>query len=181
MDAIHRVSIIPRGVQALGYTLALPTEDRYLMTKTELTSRIKFALGGRVAEELIFGEVSTGAQNDLERATAIARSMITEYGMSEKLGPLTYRKRGQPFMGREWAVPGGEEYGERTADEIDTETRTIIEKAYEEVRTILSDKRDLLVRMAKLLLEKEVLEGDELKALLNGTIPETGMTIDRTA
>ena len=181
MDAIHRVSIIPRGVQALGYTLALPTEDRYLMTKTELTSRIKFALGGRVAEELIFGEVSTGAQNDLERATAIARSMITEYGMSEKLGPLTYRKRGQPFMGREWAVPGGEEYGERTADEIDTETRTIIEKAYEEVRTILSDKRDLLVRMAKLLLEKEVLEGDELKALLNGTLPETGITIDRTA
>ncbi|MBM3324812.1 MAG: ATP-dependent zinc metalloprotease FtsH, partial [Calditrichaeota bacterium] len=91
MDAIHRVSIIPRGVQALGYTLALPTEDRYLMTKTELLSRIKFALGGRVAEELIFGEVSTGAQNDLERATAIARSMITEYGMSERLGPLTYR------------------------------------------------------------------------------------------
>jgi cell division protease FtsH len=181
MDAIHRVSIIPRGVQALGYTLALPTEDRYLMTKTELTSRIKFALGGRVAEELIFGEVSTGAQNDLERATAIARSMITEYGMSERLGPLTYRKRGQPFMGREWAVPGGEEYGERTADEIDMETRTIIEQAYEEVRTILSDKRDLLVRMAKLLLEKEVLEGDELKALLNGTLPETGITIDRTA
>jgi len=181
MDAIHRVSIIPRGVQALGYTLALPTEDRYLMTKTELTSRIKFALGGRVAEELIFGEVSTGSQNDLERATAIARSMITEYGMSEKLGPLTYRKRGQPFMGREWAVPGGEEYGERTADEIDVEARTIIEKAYEEVRTILSSKRDLLVRMAKLLLEKEVLEGDELKALLNGTLPETGITIDRTA
>jgi cell division protease FtsH len=181
MDAIHRVSIIPRGVQALGYTLALPTEDRYLMTKTELTSRIKFALGGRVAEELIFGEVSTGAQNDLERATAIARSMITEYGMSERLGPLTYRKRGQPFMGREWAMPGNEEYGERTADEIDAETKAIIEKAYEEVRKILNDKRELLVRMAKLLLEKEVLEGDELKALLNGTIPDTGMTIDRTA
>jgi cell division protease FtsH len=183
MDAIHRVSIIPRGVQALGYTLALPTEDRYLMTKTELLSRIKFALGGRVAEELIFGEVSTGAQNDLERATAIARSMITEYGMSEKLGPLTYRKRGQPFLGlgREWAMPGSQEYGERTADDIDAEARDIIEKAYDEVRTILTEKRERLIHIAKLLLEKEVLEGDELKNLLNGTVPELGTTVDRSA
>lgn len=181
MDVIHRVSIIPRGVQALGYTLALPTEDRYLMTKTELTSRIKFALGGRVAEELIFGEVSTGAQNDLERATSIARSMVTEYGMSERLGPLTYRKRGQPFLGREWSLPGGEEYGERTADEIDREVKAIVEKAYEEIQTILVEKKDVLVRMAKVLLEKEVLEGDELKGLLDGTLPESGATIDRTA
>jgi cell division protease FtsH len=183
MDAIHRVSIIPRGVQALGYTLALPTEDRYLMTKTELLSRIKFALGGRVAEELIFGEVSTGAQNDLERATAIARSMITEYGMSERLGPLTYRKRGQPFLGlgREWAMPGSQEYGERTADDIDAEARDIIEKAYDEVRTILTEKKERLIYIAKLLLEKEVLEGDELKNLLNGTIPELGTTVDRSA
>jgi cell division protease FtsH len=181
MDAIHRVSIIPRGVQALGYTLALPTEDRYLMTKTELTSRIKFALGGRVAEELVFGEVSTGAQNDLERATAVARSMVTEYGMSERLGPLTYRQRGQPFMGREWPLSGSAEYGEHTADEIDAEVKTIVEKAYEEVRDILAEKKEILVRIAKLLLEKEVLEGDELKNLLDGTVPEQGASIDRTA
>ncbi len=181
MDAIHRVSIIPRGVQALGYTLALPTEDRYLMTKTELTSRIKFALGGRVAEELIFGEVSTGAQNDLERATGVARSMVTEYGMSERLGPLTYRQRGQPFMGREWPLGGSAEYGEHTADQIDAEVKAIVEEAYEEVRTILTEKKEILVRIAKLLLEKEVLEGDELKNLLDGTVPEQGASIDRTA
>jgi cell division protease FtsH len=181
MDAIHRVSIIPRGVQALGYTLALPTEDRYLMTKTELTSRIKFALGGRVAEELIFGEVSTGAQNDLERATGVARSMVTEYGMSERLGPLTYRQRGQPIMGREWPLGGSAEYGEHTADEIDAEVKAIVEEAYEEVRIILTEKKEILVRIAKLLLEKEVLEGDELRNLLDGIVPEQGASIDRTA
>ena len=101
--------------------------------------------------------------------------------MSERLGPLTCRQRGQPFMGREWPLGGSAEYGEHTADEIDAEVKAIVEEAYEEVRTILTEKKEILVRIAKLLLEKEVLEGDELKNLLDGTVPEQGASIDRTA
>jgi len=165
VDPVHRVSIIPRGVAALGYTLQLPTEDRYLMTKTELLNRLKVLLGGRVAEEIIFSEISTGAQNDLERATAIARSMVAEYGMSEKLGPLSYGRERRPFfLGMEF--PGSEAYSEQVAAEIDAEVRHIVESAYDDVKHLLSEKRDKLEILARLLLEKEVVEGEELQKLL---------------
>ncbi|MFQ5824140.1 MAG: ATP-dependent zinc metalloprotease FtsH [bacterium] len=166
VDPVHRVSIIPRGVAALGYTLQLPTEDRHLMTKTELLNRLKVLLGGRVAEEIIFKEISTGAQNDLERSTAIARSMVTEYGMSEKLGPLSYSKeKGLMFLGAEFGSGGA--YSEKIAAEIDDEVREIVEKAYQEIKSLLLSQKDKLVTLAKMLLEKEVVEGEELEQLLN--------------
>lgn len=167
-DPVHRVSIIPRGVAALGYTLQLPTEDRYLMTKSELEARLKVLLGGRVAEEIKFREVSTGAQNDLERATKIARSMVTEYGMSEKLGPVNYSGEHRPlFLGQEYAPQQGA-YSERVASEIDAEVQRIIREAHAEVKKILTDKRDRLELLAQTLLEKEVVEREELEEILNG-------------
>ncbi len=169
VDPVHRVSVIPRGVAALGYTLQLPTEDRYLMTRTELINRMKVLLGGRVAEEIIFGDISTGAQNDLERATSIARSMVTEYGMSKKLGPLSYaRERRAMFLGAE--MPGGEPYSEKIAAEIDEEVRTLIDGAYKDVRRLLRGKLEQLEILARRLLEKEVVEGDELREILNGKL-----------
>lgn len=165
VDPVHRVSIIPRGVAALGYTLQLPTEDRYLMTKTELLNRLQVLLGGRVAEEIIFKEISTGAQNDLERATAIARSMVTEYGMSEKLGPLSYAKEKRPmFLGADFG--GTNPNSEKVSAEIDTEIRQIVETAYTKVKKLLTSKRDKLETLAHRLLEKEVVEGDELRRIL---------------
>ena len=170
VDPVHRVSIIPRGVAALGYTLQLPTEDRYLMTRTELLNRLKVLLGGRVAEEVIFKEISTGAQNDLERGTAIARSMVTEYGMSAKLGPLSYAKEKRGFfLGAEF---GTEQHSEKVAGEIDEEVRKIVETAYAEVTRLLTKKRGKLEALAQMLLDKEVVEGEELEALLNEKKPK---------
>ncbi len=165
VDPVHRVSIIPRGVAALGYTLQLPTEDRYLMTRSELENRLKVFLGGRVAEEIVFGEVSTGAQNDLERATQIARSMVAEYGMSDKIGPVSYgdSRRGL-FLGTE--LPVTRPYSEQVAAEIDSEVRRIVEEAYAEVKELLLRKRDKLEALAQRLLQKEVVEHDELAELL---------------
>ncbi len=169
VDSVHRVSIIPRGVAALGYTLQLPTEDRYLMTRSELQNRMKVLLGGRVAEEIIFKEVSTGGQNDLERCTAIARSMVTEYGMSERMGPLSYvkEKRGL-FLGAEFG--NGEQHSEKVAGEIDTEVRELVEEAYREGAKLLKRNRDKLESLAALLLEKEVVEREELLRLLDGRV-----------
>ena len=164
-DPVHRVSIIPRGVAALGYTLQLPTEDRYLMTKSELESRLKVLLGGRVAEELTFKEISTGAQNDLERATQIARSMVVEYGMSEKLGPLSYTT-GQKSLYLGMQLPESRPYSEQIAAEIDNEVRSIVETAYEEVKNLLASKKEKLVELAKHLLEKEIVEREELYQIL---------------
>ncbi|MDZ7364045.1 MAG: ATP-dependent zinc metalloprotease FtsH [candidate division KSB1 bacterium] len=180
VDPVHRVSIIPRGVAALGYTLQLPTEDRYLMTRTELLNRLKVLLGGRVAEEIIFKEISTGAQNDLERATAIARSMVTEYGMSPRLGPLSYakEKRGL-FIGLE--LGGGEPHSEKVAGEIDEEVRTIVEEAYREVTTLLTQKKPKLEQLAQMLLEKEMVEGAELEALLNGKVSQASQPATENA
>ncbi|MDZ7374526.1 MAG: ATP-dependent zinc metalloprotease FtsH [candidate division KSB1 bacterium] len=165
VDPVHRVSIIPRGVAALGYTLQLPTEDRYLMTRGELENRLKVFLGGRVAEEIIFGEVSTGAQNDLERATQIARSMVAEYGMSERVGPVSYgdSRRGL-FLGAE--MPVTRPYSEQVAAEIDAEVRRIIDDAYSEVRQLLLEKREKLENLARRLLQKEVVEREELAEIL---------------
>jgi cell division protease FtsH len=166
VDPVNKISIIPRGIAALGYTQQLPTEDRYLMTREELLNRLYVLLGGRVAEEIVFGDVSTGAQNDLQRATDIVRSMVSEYGMGSRLGLLTYTRERRPMflditgMGRE------KEYSERTAQEIDDEMAAIMEEAHQKVRFILTEKRDVLERIAGVLLEQEVIEGEALKQLI---------------
>jgi cell division protease FtsH len=165
-DPVHRISIIPRGIAALGYTLQLPTEDRYLMTRSELLDKLAVLFGGRVAEELVFDEISTGAHNDLTRATDIARRMVIEYGMSSKFGPLAFEtKRGPAFLDGSYTPP--KEYSEETAREIDQEVARIIQETYARVRNVLTKRRDDLERLARRLLEKEVVEGDELRQLLD--------------
>ena len=166
-DPIQKISIIPRGIAALGYTLQLPTEDRFLMAKTELENKIAVLLGGRNAEELIFGEASTGAQNDLVRATDIAKSMIKSYGMSEKLGTVTFDRERQPLMMQIQAPQEKGDYSEETAREIDCEVRRIIDEQYDRVRWLLAEKKRALVEGAKALLEREVISGSDLKAILD--------------
>ncbi|MGB8992495.1 MAG: ATP-dependent zinc metalloprotease FtsH [Desulfobaccales bacterium] len=166
-DKVHRVSIIPRGIGALGYTMQLPTEDRYLMTKTELEDRMAVMMGGRVAEELIFNEISTGAQNDLYRATDIARSMVREYGMSERLGPITFERERRPLFLETMLPPGAKDYSEATALDIDQEVAALLNKAHQRARDVLDKERPILEKAAKILLDKEVLEGEELRAILN--------------
>lgn len=167
-DRVHKISIIPRGHRALGYTLQLPEEDRFLISKKELFNRIKGLLGGRVAEEIQFGDVTSGAQNDLERATQTARQMVTELGMSEKLGPVTLgRKQHEVFLGRD--IVDDRNYSEEIAFAIDQEVRAIIDGCYEEVRNLLLEKKDLLVRIAETLLEQEIIEADDLDAIIDGT------------
>jgi cell division protease FtsH len=165
-DRVTKVSIIPRGVAALGYTLQTPTEDRYLMRKAELLDRIDVLLGGRVAEELVFGDVSTGAQSDLQRVTDLARHMVTQYGMSESLGLVAFEEpRTNPFLSL-----GGSgrsrEYSEKTAQVIDDEVHAIISGARERVRETLTRRRSALDGLAKLLLEKEVVDRQGLEGLL---------------
>ena len=165
-DKVHRISIIPRGISALGYTMQLPTEDRYLMTRSELLDRLAVFLGGRVAEETIFNEISTGAQNDLERATDIARSMVKEYGMSERLGPMTFERERRSLFLEIGGMPKSE-FSEETAKIIDEEVKKIITETYTRVKEIIAKKRNKLDALAKLLLEKEVIEGDELRKIIN--------------
>jgi cell division protease FtsH len=163
-EKVHRVSIIPRGVAALGYTLQLPEEEKYLLTKEELLAKVCVLFGGRVAEELVFGEVSTGAQNDLEKATEIARAMVLDYGMSEVLGPQTFRKREHLFLD----VPFKERelVSEETARIIDAEISKILKSCYDKTKELLKAEREKLDRMVELLLQKEVLEGEELEKIL---------------
>ena len=164
-DPVHRVSIIPRGVAALGYTLQLPTEDRYLMTRSELVAKLNVLLGGRVAEEIKYGQVSTGGQNDLERATDIARSMVVEYGMSEIIGPVSYGRGSRGlFLGAE--MPETKVYSESLAAQIDSEVKILIEEAQQNVRLLLGQKRAHLEILAQRLLEKEMVEKEELLAIL---------------
>jgi cell division protease FtsH len=167
-DPVHKISIIPRGVAALGYTQQLPTEDRYLLTKQELMDRIAVLLGGRVAEEIVFNEISTGAGNDLERVTELARSMVMEYGMSRELGPVNLSgPRRMQFL-QEGGDGGGarRQYSEETAREIDSEVRGLIDGTYERVRRILTDDRAVLEVLAKRLLEKEVVDEGELREIM---------------
>ncbi len=166
-DKVHRVSIIPRGIGALGYTMQLPTEDRYLMTKSELEDRMAVMMGGRVAEELIFNEISTGAQNDLFRATDVARSMVREYGMSERLGPITFERERRPLFLENVLPPGPKDYSEATALEIDQEVASLVGRAHRRAREILEKEQAVLTKAAHILLEKEVLEGEELREILN--------------
>jgi cell division protease FtsH len=169
-DPVHKISIIPRGIAALGYTQQQPTEDRYLMTRAELLDRLAVLLGGRVAEEQVFGEISTGAQNDLQRATDIARSMVTEYGMSDRLGLVTYEHARQPMFLPESFAPS-KTYSETRATQIDEEISGVIEKAHERVRKILSERRNVLDDLARLLSQKEIVQGEELREMLSGSKP----------
>ncbi len=164
-DPVHKITIIPRGIAALGYTQQQPTEDRYLMTRSELLDRMAVLLGGRVAEELVFGEISTGAQNDLQRATEIARSMVTEYGMSERLGLVAYERERRPMFLPENFSPG-KTYSEEKAAEIDEEISRVMEERHQRVRQILSEKRSILENLAKLLLENEMVPGEELRRMM---------------
>src|SRR5580765_219915 len=166
-DPIQKISIIPRGIAALGYTLQLPTEDRFLMTKTELENKIAVFLGGRLVKELIFGEASTGAQNDLVKATDIAKSMVKSYGMSDKLGTITLDRERQPVMMQIQAPQEKGDYSEETAREIDCEVRRIIDEQYERVKRLLTERKTALLEGAKRLLDQEVISGTDLKAIMD--------------
>ena len=168
VDPVHKVTIIPRGVAALGATYQLPLEDRYLLTRSELEDRIAVLLGGRVAEEIIYGEVSTGAHNDLERATELARLMVMQYGMSEQLGPMTFGGGQQAMFLRGSGLPQEREYSEESARRIDGETRAIIDRIYDRVAELLTTRKRVLVEAAAELKSKETLEGDRLRELLAG-------------
>jgi cell division protease FtsH len=164
-DPVHKISIIPRGIAALGYTLQLPTGDRYLLTRSELLDRLAVLVGGRCAEELIFHEVSTGAQDDLMKATDMARRMVAEYGMSERLGPVSFEHKRRPFFLPE-GLPTSREYAEETARAIDQEVKGLLDEACEKARKILQRKQETLHRLAKILLDREVIEARELQEIL---------------
>ncbi len=167
IDPVHKVSILPRG-RALGYTMHLPVEDRYLTSKAELLARMSSLLGGRVAEDLIIGDVTTGAQNDLERVTDIAHKMVCQFGMSEKLGPLTFGlNENQVFLGRD--LYKDREYSEEIAFEIDKEVRQIVDECLHRAKNILTENQDVLEALAHALLKKEVLSADEVKSIISET------------
>ena len=163
-DPVHKISVIARG-RALGYTLTLPEEDKFLMTREELSDELAMLLGGRVAEELIVGDITTGAANDIERATKIARQMVTEYGMSDMIGPLTLgQKQHEVFLGRDFATQP--DYSEQVAFEIDNEVRRMIDQAHDEALEILQENRSKLDQMAALLIERETIDKEEVERLL---------------
>jgi cell division protease FtsH len=167
LDPVHKISIVQRGFGALGYTMQLPLEDRYLMSKTDLEHQLAVLLGGRTAEILVFGEMSTGAQNDLMRATDIARAMVTEFGMSEAIGPVSHEgQRRSPFLETPFLQERGA-YAEETARVIDAEVRRIIAAAETDARRILTERRPTLDAVSVRLLEKEVIEGDELRQIIS--------------
>jgi cell division protease FtsH len=164
-DPVRKISIIPRGVAALGYTMQVPTEDRFLMSKSELLNKIAVALGGRAAEEIEFKDVSTGAHNDLARATDIARSMVKEYGMSPELGHMYFAKQPQRQY-LDMGFPSGKDYSEDTAEVIDREIKAILDSQYQIAKNILTKRKDVLEKGAALVLKEETIEGDRLKRLL---------------
>ncbi|HEY9577873.1 MAG TPA: ATP-dependent zinc metalloprotease FtsH [Pseudobacillus sp.] len=180
-EMVHKVTIVPRG-QAGGYAVMLPKEDRYFMTKPELLDKITGLLGGRVAEDIIFGEVSTGAHNDFQRATGIARRMVTEFGMSDKLGPLQFGQTsgGQVFLGRDFN--NEQNYSDAIAYEIDLEIQRIIKECYERAKNILTENRDKLELIANTLLEIETLDAAQIKHLVDhGALPERKYETDEGA
>jgi cell division protease FtsH len=174
-DPVHKVSIISRG-QALGYTISLPTEDKFLTTRAELLDTMAMTLGGRAAEEIIFGEITTGASNDLEKVTETAKQMVMRFGMSERLGPRVFgHDRSQPFLGREFSAEP--DYSDEIAREIDDEVRRIVEDAHQTSKDILGDHREQLDTISKILLERETIEAEEFIALLEGK-PEDEVFFD---
>ncbi len=169
-DPIHKISVISRG-QALGYTISLPGEDKFLTTRAELLDTMAMTLGGRAAEELVFGEITTGASNDLEKVTATAKQMVMRFGMSEKLGPRVFgHDHGQPFLGREFSSEP--DYSDEIAREIDLEIRRIVESAHTVARDILTEHRESLNRISEILLKRETIEADQFVALLDGDSEE---------
>jgi len=179
-DPVHRISITPRGYAALGYTLHLPAEDKYLVSKNELLDNITTLLGGRAAEESVFGDFTSGASNDIERATEIARKMVCEYGMSDTFGPLAWGKTEQEvFLGKE--LTRIRNYSEEVAKLIDQEVENIIKTCYERAREILVRNRAKMDQIVAVLLEREVMSGEELRAMLNGNeevLPPQNKTIN---
>jgi cell division protease FtsH len=170
VDPIHKISIISRG-QALGYTINLPTEDKFLTTRAELTDTMAMTLGGRAAEEIVFGEITTGASNDLEKVTETSKQMVMRYGMSERLGPRVFgHDRSMPFLGREFSAEP--DYSDEIAREIDDEIRRVVEEAHQTARDILTEHRDGLDRISKVLLERETIEASEFERLLAGDTPD---------
>ena len=169
-DPVHKISIISRG-QALGYTISLPTEDKFLTTRAELTDTMAMTLGGRAAEEIVFGEITTGASNDLEKVTETAKQMVMRFGMSERLGPRVFgHDRGQPFLGREFSSEP--DYSDEIAREIDDEIRRIVEEAHQTAKDILTENRESLERISKILLERETIDAEQFVALLEGKSEE---------
>jgi cell division protease FtsH len=166
LDPVHKISIVQRGFGALGYTMQLPLEDRYLMTRTDLQNQMAVLLGGRSAEEVAVGEVSTGAQNDLQRATDIARAMVTQFGMSEELGTVNYEAARRPAFLELQVGPQRGPYGEDTAQRIDAEVKRLLDDAHDRAREIIAGRRSLLETVTRRLLEKEVIEGEELRAII---------------
>jgi len=165
-DPIHKISVISRG-QALGYTISLPGEDKFLTTRAELQDTMAMTLGGRAAEEIVFGEITTGASNDLEKVTATAKQMVMRFGMSEKLGPRVFgHDHGQPFLGREFSAEP--DYSDEIAREIDDEIRRIVEAAHVQAKDILNSHRDYLEKLSEILIKRETIEKDEFEALLDG-------------
>jgi cell division protease FtsH len=163
---VHKVSIISRG-QALGYTISLPTEDKFLTTRAELLDTMAMTLGGRAAEEIVFGEITTGASNDLEKVTETAKQMVMRFGMSERLGPRVFgHDRSLPFLGREFSAEP--DYSDEIAREIDDEVRRIVEDAHQTSKDILGEHREHLDTISKILLERETIEAEEFIALLEG-------------
>jgi cell division protease FtsH len=164
-DPVQKISIIPRGIAALGYTMQVPTEDRFLMRKTELLNKIATLLGGRASEEIVFGDISTGAHNDLSKATDIARSMVKEYGMSSKVGQVYFSQEKRPLF-LESGIPKTAEYSDATSEVIDEEIKKILDEQYEKALEILRGKREILDKGAAILLEREKIDGEELKSLM---------------
>jgi cell division protease FtsH len=169
-DPVHKISIISRG-QALGYTISMPQEDKFLTTRAELTDNMAMTLGGRAAEEIVFGEITTGASNDLEKVTATAKQMVMRYGMSEKLGPRVFgHDHGMPFLGREFSSEP--DYSDEIAREIDDEIRRIVEAAHQVAKDMLLDHRESLTTISELLVKRETIESQEFEALLAGKAEE---------
>ncbi len=165
-DPIHKISVISRG-QALGYTISLPGEDKFLTTRAELQDTMAMTLGGRAAEEIIFGEITTGASNDLEKVTATSKQMVMRFGMSEKLGPRVFgHDHGQPFLGREFSAEP--DYSDEIAREIDDEIRRIVETAHIQAKEILSDRKDSLQKLSEILIKRETIEREQFESLLEG-------------
>jgi len=169
-DPVHKVSIIPRGLAALGYTMQRPEGDRYLMTQSELEAQMQVLLAGTLTEEIIYTDISTGAQNDLERCTAIARSMVMEYGMS-KLGRINYRESNRsPFLASAGMEASSRDYSEQTSREIDLEVKRIVDDAVAQTRQILVERREALEAVTNRLIEVESIDGEELKKLVEATL-----------
>jgi cell division protease FtsH len=174
-DPVQKISIIPRGIAALGYTLQLPTQDRYLLTRSELESKIAVLLGGRIAEELIFGEASTGAADDLQKATNIAQRMVKDYGMSDLLGTVALDNERQPSFLQTKEPSYGTQYSEETAREIDQEVRSFIDAQSTRVKELLTKLKPVLLEAAKKLMEEEVMTGDDLRQLMEGGKEKAGL------